>query len=218
MKMPGGPLHAKVLLAVQHLMMLEALSAAVGQFPGIDIVGATFRPFQATPLVRSLAPDVVILSVEPARASIGLVTALRKDSAGLGVVILTPTSDHLLHRKAIESGCAAVIDYGSSINDLVAAVEAAGRGQTTVPEATLEQMVDSNNHPTSCPPLTRREIQILTLLAAGKSTALMARGLTLSPHTVRNHVKNVFSKLGVHTRLEAVVRGHDLGLITHHWD
>jgi DNA-binding NarL/FixJ family response regulator len=206
-------LYAKVLFAVQQLMMLEGLLAAVGPCPSIDIVGATLRPFHAAALVRSLAPDVIVLGVEPQGASIGLADELRGDYARLGVVILARTPDHLLQRMAIESGCAAVVDHGSSIDELVAAVEAASRGQTTVAQATLERIVDGNDQRSQRPLLTPREIQILTLLAAGESTASMANGLTVSPHTVRNHVKSVLAKLGAHTRLEAVVRGYDLGFI-----
>ncbi|MEX0790144.1 MAG: DNA-binding response regulator, partial [Actinomycetota bacterium] len=65
-------MHAKVLLAIQQLMMLEGLLAAFEPLSGIEVVGATSRPFHAAQLVRSLVPDVVVLGVEPAGAGAGL--------------------------------------------------------------------------------------------------------------------------------------------------
>jgi DNA-binding NarL/FixJ family response regulator len=206
-------LHAKALFVVQQVMVLEGLLAAIRRSTPLEVVGATFRPEDAFKLVRSLQPDVVVLGLEEPESGIRLGVALRQDATGIGVVILAQTSDDLLHRHALESGCAAVITFESSVKELMVAVEAAAKGQTMLPIMTMERLASNAEQPRTDIKLTNREKEILALLAAGASTRSIADNLTLSTHTVRNHVKNLLAKLQVHTRLEAVVRAHTLGLI-----
>ena len=206
-------LHTKVLFVVQHIMMLEGLLAAVRKSLDIDVVGASFRPPESAALVESLAPDVIVLGVEPPESGIAMATELREAFPELGIVILAPASDDFLQRKALDNGCAAVITFGSTITDLVTAVDAAANGHTTLPLGTLERLANPREQTPVKVGLTTREKEILALLGMGETTASIALRLTLSPHTVRNHVRNLLSKLDVHTRLEAVVLAHNLGLI-----
>ena len=214
----AGFLHAKVLLVVQHVMVLEGLLAAIRSRTPLEVVGATLRPEEAGDLVESTQPDVVILGLEVPESGIGLGAALRQDAPGIGIVILAQESDDLLHRQALESGCAAVITFRSSVTELMVAAEAAAKGQTTLPVTMIERLAGDAERPPPDVALTGREKEILTFLAAGASTRAIADELTLSIHTVRNHVRNLLAKLQVHTRLEAVVRTHNLGLIDRETD
>jgi len=209
----GSHLHAKVLFVVQHIMMLEGLLAAVRKSLDIDVVGASFRPPESAALVESLTPDVIVLGVEPPEAGIAMATELRESFPDLGIVILAPASDDSLQRRALDNGCAAVITFGSTITELLAAVDAAAKGHTTLPLETLERLANTREESQVKVALTTREKEILALLGMGETTASIALRLTLSPHTVRNHVRNLLSKLEAHTRLEAVVLAHNLGLI-----
>lgn len=181
-------------------MVLEGLLAAVSSKTPFEVVGATLHPEEARDLVKSMQPDVVVLGLDAAESGIALAGALRHDVPDLGVVILTRETDDLLHRHALESGCAAVITFKSSVTELMVAAEAAAIGQTTLPATTMERLAGDAERPAPDVALTGREKQILTMLAAGASTRAIADELTLSLHTVRNHVRNLLAKLQAESR------------------
>jgi DNA-binding NarL/FixJ family response regulator len=144
-------------------------------------------------------------------ADVELALGLRKAKETLAVVLLT-SDPGLDAGTALDAGCSVLLTQGRTIRDLVAAIRSAGRGDVTFPVEFVTRRLRLEAKATNdC--LTSRELEILRLLADGVSTRQVASFLTLSCHTVRNHINNVMAKLGVHSRLEAVIAGQRLGLL-----
>lgn len=204
----------RVLFVSQHLQVLEGLMAAVRDQPDVDIVCASATRADALSLSFEERPDVVVLGVEPP-AVVGMETArqLRTQIPDVAVVAFAATSNEALILKAMDSGCSALVTNGRSITDLVVAVKAAANGDSMFPFKSLGRLLQRPKEHVNGYRVTGRELEILGLLSTGESTASISDLLTLSPHTVRNHVRNLFAGLGVHSRLEAVLKGHSLGLI-----
>lgn len=195
-------------------MVLEGLTAAVRQEPDIEIVGTSASFADAVDLASTLRPDVVVLSMELDFA-LGIQTArqLQEQLESLAVVMIASSLDDSLVQQAVDSGSLALVLMCRSVTDLVAAIRAAARGHATFPSERLDQLASRRRNRLGTNPLSPRELEILEMLAAGDTTASVSARLSLSPHTVRNHVRNLMVKLHTHSRLEAVVKAHSLGLI-----
>ncbi|HEX2178517.1 MAG TPA: response regulator transcription factor [Actinomycetota bacterium] len=202
----------KVLLVNQHLMLLEGLMAAVQDEPDIEVVGAATSVARALSFTQDVDPDVIVLGLESDTA-VDAAAGLRSRFRGAAVVVIATTVDDALQLKALDAGCSAVVTKGGTIAELVVAIRAAARGDAMFPGSVLRQFLRRSRERAAQPELTERELEILRLLANGESTESITERLTLSPHTVRNHVKNLMGKLSAHSRLEAVMKGHALGLI-----
>lgn len=195
-------------------MVLEGLTAAVRQEPDIEIVGTCASFADAVELATALKPDVVVLSMELDFAS-GIQTArqLQERLENLAVVMIASSLDDSLVQQAVDSGSSALVLMCRSVTDLVAAIRAAVRGHTTFPSERLDQLASRRRNLLGPNLLSPRELEILEMLAAGDTTASVSGRLSLSPHTVRNHIRNLMVKLHTHSRLEAVVKAQSLGLI-----
>src|SRR5207245_526856 len=140
-----------------------------------------------------------------------------------GVLILTTSDPHDVIPEATSAGAWGVVSKRSEIRLLLEDIRRAAAGQPPAeprdPPPTLHGRRGSRPRSSGSPlgddalRLTPREIQILTALASGKSTLEVAAGLHISPLTVRSHVKSILSKLGVHSKLEAVTQAIRTGLI-----
>ena len=207
-----GPL--KVLFVSQQPTELEGLMAAVRNEPDADIVCASATPADALNLNVEERPDVVVLGVEPP-AAVGMETArqLRAQIPDVAVVAFAATFNEALLLKVMGSGCSALVTSARSITDLVVAVKAVANGHSMFPFKALGRLLESPQEHSNGYQLKGRKLEILRLISAGESTASISDLLTLSPHTVRNHIRNLFALLGVHSRLQAVLKGHSLGLI-----
>jgi two-component system response regulator DevR len=202
----------KLLLVNHHLMMLEGLTAAVRDQAGIEVVGAATSAAKALFLPLKAAPDVIVLGME-SDAAVETAARLRSHFCGAAVVVIATSVDDRLQLRALDAGCSAVVTKGAGIAELLVAIRAAGNGDSMFPGTVLRQFLRQSRESAPRDELTERELEILHLLARGGSTESITEGLTLSRHTVRNHVKNLMGKLCAHSRLEAVMKGHALGLI-----
>lgn len=202
----------RVLLVNHHLMMLEGLMAAVQDEPDIEIVGAATSAAKAFVLATKEQPDVIVLGLEPELA-IETATRLRNHFSGAAVVVIATSLDESLQLRAVDAGCSAVVTKCGSITELVVAIRAAANGDSMFPGEVLRLFLRRSRERAFHSELTERELEILRLLGEGESTGSIINRLTLSPHTVRNHVRNLMAKLSAHSRLEAVMKGQTMGLI-----
>lgn len=212
---PSAPIQVRlrVLLSNRHLMLLEGLTAAVGAVDDIELVGVTASRAQTLGLVERTDPDVAVLGLDEP-ADVELARQLRRNKAALAVIMLADDLGSPA-RSALAAGCSVLLTKGRSISDLVATIRSAGSGDLTFPlEIVAERL--SWRGTVRKESLTSRELEILRLLADGVGTRQVAGLLSLSCHTVRNHINNLMAKLGVHSRLEAVIEGQRLGLLDAH--
>ena len=206
----GTPL--KLLCVNDKTMVLEGLMAAIDGIEDSEIVCAAAKPPEALGLANEDHPDVIVLGADPLEVGLKIARQLRDDAPAAAVVLLAADHDDSLLLEAVESGCVAVVSEAQSVSELLFAVKAAAKGHSMLPFKVLGQF-RSRALERSGYGLTSRELEILELLGAGETTRTISERLILSPHTVRNHVRNLLAKLCVHSKLEAVVRGHGLGLI-----
>lgn len=203
----------RVLLAYEHLMLLEGLATAVDSVPGIEVIGTDTSPSNLPQLTASTKPDVVVMNVEsPGGLALESVRQLKAQHCEVAVVLLCSNPDRRLIQKSFAAGCSALLAKNHSVAQLAAAMFAVSKGQVlfSLSESSRKSPMPPAGTPAG---LTARETEVLTLLAAGESTQCISEILTLSPHTVRNHVKNLLMKLGAHSRLEAVAKARQRQII-----
>ncbi len=166
-------------------------------------------------LAEELKPDVVVMDLRLGDGD-GLegTRRLRIASPGVNVILLTTNPDDRALTREHDAGCSGFVTERAGLEDLIMAIRAASNGTTTFPLGMANRPVrrDEPRLPERAE-LSARELEVLRLLAAGHSTTAVASELGLSVHTTRNHVRNLMTKLGAHSRLDAVVSAARSGLI-----
>lgn len=210
----------RVLLVEDHPMYRAGLAASLALDEEIEVVAAVDSAAVAVALAAEGAPDVVVLDIGlPDAEGTTAIAGLREVSPASRVLMLTSYDDdaHILH--ALREGARGYVVKSADADEICRAVHsvAAGEGHFSAGVADrINEHVASggrSSEPAPFPGLTRREREILQLMAQGRSNTFIADHLVLSLKTVRNHVSNIMGKLGVGTRAEAIVvaRGGGLG-------
>ncbi len=208
---------ARVLVAVQQRMLAEIVGHRLDAEPDVSVVDVIWAQTELDAAVRRVRPDVVLLDLRLIDGEVGLVCHEIHDAdPNARVVIITgPTGDrHVM--EAVEAGCSSFAASDKSDEELLTAVRSAYAGEPHLhPElvAGLVQRLDRTNRHAS-DDLTARELEVLGLLAAGLGNAALAERLGVSINTVRHHVQSILTKLGVHTKLQAVTTAMREGLIS----
>lgn len=197
----GAPATVRVLLVSADTLFAEAMSVCLHANDGIEVVGIAFDPSTAAQAVEVLRPTVLVLDQRTAGPfPAQVVQRCRAVHETVRTVLLanvgTPgPEDHVTFD--------ALVPPRSSLDRVVAAVR-----EVAWHPHVADAVVD-----TSDPGLSAREIEVLRLLAQGLGTEAVAARLHLSAHTVRNHVRNLMSKLEAHSRMEAVVEAGRRGVL-----
>jgi DNA-binding NarL/FixJ family response regulator len=203
-----------VVVIEEYEMVIDGLAAVMDQEPDIRVVGGATTGAEALRVAFELRPNVAILGCRLHDAG-GAETArqLRRVAPEVGVVMLTAGTNELTMADVMAAGCTAFIAKSARAGELLRAVRSVARGYAMFPSDLAGPLPAGYGPPCRGPELTEREVEVLELLAAGAKTCSIADKLTLSQHTVRNHVRNLLAKLGAHSRLEAVVIAAGKGLI-----
>jgi DNA-binding NarL/FixJ family response regulator len=206
----------RVLLADDHPVFLGGLRALLESTPGIEVVGQAVTGAQAVTLAADCLPDVVVMDIQmPGLNGIDATRRIVARSPHIGVLILTMFDDDESVFAAMRAGARGYLLKGSAPPDVVRAVETVGSGEAVFGPAVARRLIDFFTTSAAAypfPELTEREREILDLLAQGRSNTDIARRFVISAKTVRNHVSNIFTKLQVADRAQAIVRARDAGL------
>jgi two-component system, NarL family, response regulator DegU len=224
----------RVLLADDHRLVREGLRRTLAD-AGLDVVGEARDGDEAQRLAEELRPDVVLLDISmPGADGITVARRLRDRTPRTRVVVLTMHDDPQLLERAWAAGVAGYLVKDASGAEVVDAVRRAHRGERVVSpgldEAPPASATAASASPASgwarvaavtsgarsgeeTPQLSDREREVLQLLADGQRPADVADLLVLSPKTVRNHLANIYAKLGVNDRSQAIVVALRHGLI-----
>ena len=187
----------------------------------LHVVGEASNGEEALALVAALKPDVVIMDVQmPRLGGPATIQRLRETGDETPVILITTFDDEEAFLLGMRAGACAFLRKDIALEDLTAAIHAAVNGQRTfrpgVTEKALERLArikpifDSLDRPD---PISKREIEVLRLMAAGLSNKEIAGALGTGEATIKSHVSSILSKLGVRDRTRAVLRSLELGYV-----
>lgn len=203
----------RVLIVDDHEMVAQGLASALDAHADIDVVGIVGSVLDAKCRTAELDVDVVVMDYRlPDGDGVSATVGILADHPAIAVVMLTAANHHTILAAAIEAGCSAFVTKERAARDLVAAVRAAARGDVAFPRSALAALRDRAGGKRN-QALSQRELEVLRLLADGASTDDIAGRLFLSRNTVRNHVQNILGKLGVNSKLQAVVTALREGIV-----
>jgi len=207
-----------VLLADDHALVREGMSEILSLQDDIEVVAQAGDGREAVSLAKQTRPDVAILDVEmPVMGAQAALRRLRELSSPPKAIIVTVFADPRLVRELLGLGASAFLAKSASSEDLIATVRSVARdrsGDNVIVSVSREHF-DAEGPAES--PLSRREAEALRLAARGAGNKEISEMLHLSETTVKRHLSNVYDKLGVKTRGEAVSRAVSEGWISS-WD
>jgi DNA-binding NarL/FixJ family response regulator len=208
----------RVIIVEDHPVFRMGLKALLDGIDGIDLVGEAEDSQSALALAQAAAPHVVLMDVQlPDRSGIETTAMLLSEQPSLGVVVLTMFEDDDSVHAAIRAGARGYLVKGAGPDEIERAIRAVANGEVILGAAAArlaQQGWRGGAGGRVFAELSVREEEVLDLVARGLDNTAIARRLVVNEKTVRNHVSNVFSKLGIATRAEAVARARDAGLGT----
>jgi DNA-binding NarL/FixJ family response regulator len=209
----------RVVLVDDHPVYRDGLRMLLESIDEVEVVAVAEDGAEAIGVVEQADPDVVVMDVQmPGLDGIAATRELTARHPHLAVVVLTMSEDDETVFSAMRAGARGYLVKGSSQHEIVRAIRSVDSGELVFGAAVAQRVAAyfAGRVPTpdapAFPQLTEREREILDLLAAGRSNPQIAQTLFLSPKTVRNNVSNIFAKLQVADRSEAIVRARDAGL------
>ncbi len=203
----------RVLLVDDHLMVRRGLATFLKVYDDLELVGQASDGQEAVQLCDQYHPDVVLMDmVMPGMDGASATRLIRQQSPSIQVLALTSFKEENLVKGALQAGAIGYLLKDVTADELARAIRAAHAGRTTLSPEAAQALVHATSHP---PPtsveLTGRELEVLSLMVVGLNNTQIAGKLCVSPSTIKSHVSNILSKLGVSSRTEAVT----LALRTH---
>lgn len=214
----SGPEAIRLLIADDHAAFRTGLEALVATLAGIELVGSVGSGEEAVDLAATVQPDVVVMDLR--MSGIGGIEATRRivgTSPHVAVLVLSMDEADDQVFAALRAGARGYLVKGADRPELIRAIRGVSAGEAIFGPAIARRLLAffaarPAVEATLFPELTEREREILDLVARGLNNAEITQRLGLSPKTVRNHVSNIFSKMQVRDRAEAVVRAREAGL------
>ncbi len=213
----------RVLLVDDQALFREALATLLATRDDVDVVGEAGNGDEALTRAAELAPDVVLMDLRmPVLDGVAATRRLRAEQPGVRVIALTTFDDDEDVFAALRAGAVGYLLKDVSSARLVEAVLAAARGESVLQPSVAAKVVarfaqlPETTAPRPQPlvvPLSERELEVLRLVADGRSNREIAAAVFLAEGTVKNHVTNVLGKLGARDRTQAALRARDLGLL-----
>jgi len=209
----------RVLIADDHPLFRHGIAVLLQALPEFEVVGEATSGEETIALAEQLQPDVILMDIQMPRINgIEATRRILHTSPHIRVLMVTMSEDDASVFTAMRAGARGYVLKDAQKDDMLRAIRAIGRGEAIFSPAIAGRLIDffatprPAAPPQAFPELTEREREILNLIAQGHSNPEIAERLVLSPHTVRNYVSNIFSKLQVVDRAQAIVRAREGGL------
>lgn len=209
----------RVMVVDDHPLYREGLAGAIATMPGKELVGEAGDGAAAVRLATELQPDVVVMDLHmPGVNGVDATRAITSAHAEIAVLVLTMLEGDDSVFAAIRAGAKGYLLKGADRAEISRSLDAVAHGEVVFSSSIAQRVLGffagdpGAMSLTPFPELTAREREVLDLVARGLTNAEIAGRLTLTDKTVRNHVSNVFAKLHVAGRAEAVARARDAGL------
>ena len=202
----------RVLVVEDGLGLTQQLLLACSRRPSVRVLGPVVDADEARRAIEAAPVEVAVIDLDRADgAGLDLVRVVRAAAPSVRVLVAACEAGPHIAGRVLEAGASGILPPGGSAAALVDALERAAAGELVIPDAELASVVQllrvgrpARSDAASISSLTRREREVLRLLADGHPTSDVALALGISPATVQSHVKSVLAKLGVHSKVEAV--------------
>lgn len=207
----------RIVIADDHPVLRQGLRALLATVDEVKVIAEASTAEQAVRAATEQHADVVVMDLHMPGGGIQATRRLREVAPNVRVLVLTMHEDHQLVFAAVRAGARGYLLKTAGPDELIRAILAIADGQAIFSPAIAACLIDFFTPSTDSqtfPQLTERERQVLDLIAAGQNNQTIARRLGLSLKTVRNHVSNIFTKLQVADRAQAIVRAREAGLGT----
>jgi DNA-binding NarL/FixJ family response regulator len=208
----------RILIADDHALFREGLGALFLSIPDTEVVGEAATGEEAMARAGDLQPDVVLMDIQmPGINGIEATRTIVRESPHVGVIVVTMFEDDDSVFAAMRAGARGYVLKGADQDEILKVIRAVAEGEAHFGPEIARRLMSFFSAPRSAPAetfpeLTAREREVLDLIAAGKNNQEIAGRLYLSPKTVRNHISNIFTKLQVADRSQAIVRAREAGL------
>jgi DNA-binding NarL/FixJ family response regulator len=212
----------RLLLVEDHASFRQTLALVFDQQPDFEVVGQAGSLDEARRLMRGREADMGVIDLAlPDGEGVELIEEFREANPGFAALVLTASLDRATHARAIEAGAAGVLHKSADVDEIMDATRRLAAGETLISSDELVEMLrlagqtreEEREARESIEQLTRREIQVLEALAEGLTNKEIAERLHMSVDTERTHMMNILNKLGVHSRLQALLFAARHGLI-----
>jgi len=200
----------RVLIADDHVTVTAGLASIIGMQPDMMVIAEGTNGREAVDLWRKHRPDVVLLDLRmPVLDGVGAILEIHKEDTAAKVIVLTTyDTDNEIYR-AIKAGAKGYVLKDARREELLDCIRRVSRGETCIPQSLVEKLAATMSSET----LTGRELDVLTLLARGKSNKEIGANLYISETTVKAHLRSIFGKLNVLSRTEAIAAASRRGLV-----
>lgn len=217
---PSAAEPIRVLIADDHPVFRDGLRGLVERAPDLVLTGEATTGQEAVDLAATTRPHLVLMDIRmPAMSGIEATRRILDADPAVGILILTMSEDDESLFAAMRAGARGYFPKDADSNELLRAIRAAAVGEAIFGVSIARRMMAffAAGAPSAAAPfpeLTAREHEVLELIAAGRSNREIAQRLGITSKTVRNHVANVFNKIRVADRSQAIVRAREAGLGT----
>ena len=207
----------RVAIVDDQPLLTDGLGRIIGAQPGMEVVGTAHDGASGVRMAQELRPDVVLMDINmPVMDGVAATREIRDLLPDTKVLILTVQADDLHVFRGIKAGAAGYLLKDCTPDDLSRAIQTVHAGETIMaPEIARKVLLvfeDAHQEP-SAPTLTERETEIIAAIARGRGNKQIARALNISEKTVRNHISNIYKKLHVYDRTQAVLYAIREGLV-----
>lgn len=215
----SGPV--RVMLVDDQTLVRQGVRSLLSLAEGIEVVAEASDGRQAVEMVPEVRPDVVLMDMRmPVMSGLEALQALARDGQLPPTIILTTFDDDQLVLAGLKVGARGFLLKDVSLEQLVNAIQTVAAGGSLVQPAMSQRLLSGLEHMRNQfvsldqpDPLTERETEILRLMAGGFSNKEIANSLGVAEGTIKNHVSNILSKLGVRDRTRAVLKAFELKLV-----
>jgi len=200
----------RLMVVEDHHVVRHGLVALLNNVAGLKVVAEGSNGKEAVELYSRLQPDITLMDLRmPTMGGVEAITAIRKQFPGARIVVLTTYDGDEDIYRALQAGARGYLLKGMFTEELVDAIRAVHAGRTHIPKEVADRLADRMGGPN----LTAREMSVLELIVKGLSNKEIADQLGIYESTVKTHVNNILSKLGVSDRTQAATTALQRGLV-----